>query len=71
MLVKTPHSSAVQCWENRGADVVWARGFIPLKSPEGSPHLLLIDGERRGREGGGREEVVVEPVPAQTSHRKC
>lgn len=41
--------------ESRRADVVGAGSFVPRESPEGVPHLLLIDGEG-GR--GSRKDGV-------------
>ena len=34
--------------ESGGADVIRAGVLLLLKSPEGPPHLLLVDGERGG-----------------------
>ena len=38
--------------ESGGADVIRAGVLLLLKSPEGPPHLLLVDGERGGGSGG-------------------
>jgi hypothetical protein len=48
---KNPSQLRSTVVENGGANVIWAGGFIPLKSLEGAPYLLLLDGERGGREG--------------------
>ena len=52
---KNPSQLRSTVVENGGANVIWAGGFIPLNSFEGAPHLLLVDGERGGGRGSGRD----------------